>query len=93
MAKLTPPAWAPDAVPTPRGWARGKEIIAARKIPQRDIDEYFGTQVDVNEGKAVLHEAPVNKPLDELTQEQKDALDETTGSRGSFLREIFNPSE
>jgi len=99
MAKLTPPTWCPDAIPTIRGWVKpnlpGKEgnpeLIKAMRISLADIDAFNGNEA-MNEQKEndllVLTEAPVgNKPLDEMTEEQLEALKETTGSNGDTLTE------
>jgi len=91
---LKPPAWAPDAVPTTRGWARGNEILVARKISQAEIDEFFAPAVTETKKRTtrkksvVLHEAPVgNKDVDDMTEEQQDALNEVIGNRGDYLTE------
>lgn len=41
---IKPPAWAKDAVPTPKGWKhpRRNEILLPRKFTQDQIDEYLG---------------------------------------------------
>jgi hypothetical protein len=105
MVKLTPPNWCPDAIPTTRGWVRGKELLKSQRISQSDIDEFNKPNIveDTkvvekpkrkrkkkmkNEDKVMLHEAPVgNKTLDEMTEEQKEALKETTNNSGEILTE------
>lgn len=39
---LTPPHWAKDAIPTPRGWVKNNELLVSTKISQADIDVYYG---------------------------------------------------
>lgn len=94
MAKLTPPAWAPDAVPTRRGWVKpnkpGKEgnpeLLHSMKIPQADIDEFFG---EAAEPKAVsLNEAPRgHTALADMEDHELDAVEEQKqGILGSLLK-------
>lgn len=86
MAKLTPPSWAPDAVPTPNGWVRGRELLKSQSISQNDIDEYFGS----NKASAptMLTEAPSSGSIENMDEQAKIALEQTTGIRG-FMSKLL----
>ena len=66
--KLTPPAWCPDAIATPRGWeTEGGELLKAHK----------GLAEAKSGGKKkmqTLNEAPTPKPMDEMEDEELDAI-------------------
>ena len=42
---IKPPPYCPNAQPTPIGWRdpRTREILAVRKLSQKDIDEYIAS--------------------------------------------------
>jgi hypothetical protein len=89
MAKIQPPRWAPDAIPTDRGWvSKSGELLVSRKHRQDELDEYFGVTAapavvkTVNEftgmiesEPVLLTEAPVgNISLESMTKAQLQAL-------------------
>lgn len=83
MAKLTPPTWAPDAVPTTRGWVRGRELLKSQAISQADIDEYLGVGEEVQSpSPTMLTEAPSAGTIENMDDPAKEALEQTTGIRG-----------
>lgn len=49
------PAWAKNAIPTTRGWVRGKEILTLRPHTEAEIAEWYAAQ-----GEPTT-EAPVKK--------------------------------
>lgn len=94
MAKLTPPNWAPDAIPTRRGWVKpnkaGKtgnaELVHSMKISQSDIDSFFGESAAPK--AKILTEAPRGHvALADMDDHELDAIEETTGSAGTTLSE------
>lgn len=66
MANIQQPKWAPDSVPTTRGWVLKNELIKSQAIPQSFIDGWFGkasvvAPVVAEAAKPVVHmlnEAP-----------------------------------
>jgi len=78
---IKPPNWAKHAVPSREGWRhpRTGELLAARKLSQRDIDAYNGKENIVVEQKTTpapqqLNEAPPNnKSLDEMTKDELES--------------------
>lgn len=77
MAKLVPPNWCKNAIPTVRGWedpATGELYVSCR-FTQEQIDEH---DMEVNAGLAgatVLTEAPVgNQDLDDMNKVELEAL-------------------
>lgn len=87
--------------PNPVGKEGNPELIKSCFISQEVIDEYNKpvkkskkskkkamSEENTNNEMVMLTEAPVgNKPLDEMTEEQREALKETTGSTGESLTE------
>lgn len=72
------PNWAPDAVPTTRGWVhpRTGELLKSQKISAADVKAYLEPVVEETKpkrkrksAKTTLTEAPVNdKSLEEMTE-------------------------
>lgn len=63
---IKPPPYCPNAQPTPIGWRdpRTREILAIRKLSQKDIDEYIAstmTDSKVQPVVEVLTETTVKK--------------------------------
>lgn len=82
MTKLTPPNWAPHAVPTVRGWHHPitGELLASRNHIQEDVDAFHSND---DEGPVMLNEAPIsNKDLTDMNDVQKEALNEVSGLKG-----------
>ena len=82
MAKLVPPPWCPNAIPTLRGWedpASG-ELYVSGGFTQEQLDEH-DAEVNANlAGATMLTEAPVgNKSLDEMNKVELEALGRTHG--------------
>lgn len=90
---ITAPNWAKGAYPTTRGWEKDGELLKAMKISQADVDEWFGTEVDVY---AEIDELPeyldvtdaiVDTPeqVEDLTTLTKQELEEYARENGVEL--------
>lgn len=44
MAKINPPSWAKNAVPTPQGWRdpRTNELLKSQNFSDEQINDYLG---------------------------------------------------
>jgi len=64
---IKPPPYCKDAQPTPIGWRnpRTREILAVRKLSQKDIDEYLASTMKVSKNE------PVVEVLTETTETPK----------------------
>jgi hypothetical protein len=53
---IKPPPYCPNAQPTPIGWRdpRTREILAVRKLSQKDIDEYIASTMESSKNKPVV---------------------------------------
>ena len=53
---IKPPPYCKDAQPTPIGWRnpRTREILAVRKLSQKDIDEYIASTMEVSKSEPVV---------------------------------------
>lgn len=72
---ISPPNWAKDAVPTTKGWVRGRELLKSQRITETEISEYMGTKST----PVYLSEAPSHKPVAEMTTaEVSDIIAELT---------------
>lgn len=86
------PAWAKDAIPTPRGWVRkpGGELLKSQKISDAEIAEYMGESTPAPAPAptpkpappaepAPLNEAPPSKDLMSYTRRELEAMAEQYG--------------
>ncbi len=84
------PAWAKDAIPTPRGWVRkpGGELLKSQKISDAEIAEYVGVSAPAPAPAppprpapqpAPLNEAPPSKDLMSYTRRELEAMAEQYG--------------
>ena len=87
---IAPPKYAPDAIPTRKGWVSPKgELLVSRKFTAEQIDEFYGVSpVQITEVTPVaqpapvqqLNEAPVNNTsLNDMTKAELKALAEQYG--------------
>jgi hypothetical protein len=76
MAKVSPPAWAKGAVPTPAGWRdpRTNELLKAQKLSQAQINAYLGVEEKVTPPAPAPKPAPETSPLDSMTKVQLEEL-------------------
>ena len=53
---IKPPPYCPNAQPTPIGWRdpRTREILAVRKLSQKDIDEYIASTMESSKSEPVV---------------------------------------
>jgi hypothetical protein len=53
---IKPPPYCPNAQPTPIGWRdpRTREILAVRKLSQKDIDEYIASTMEDSKVQPVV---------------------------------------
>ncbi len=72
------PAWAKDAVPTERGWVRGKELLTCRRHTPEEIAEWYAAQ----EGK--IEKAPVVEPV---------KVEKTKAPRKKKVKEVAENTE
>ena len=82
---IKPPAWAPNAIPTNRGWIdpKTKEILKGGSIAAADIAEYMTPmEAPINPANAprMLREAPVTE------EEAVEELIETPAPRRSWRK-------
>jgi hypothetical protein len=83
MAKLTPPNWAPHAVPSVNGWHHPitGELLSSGRHVQEDVDAFFNKEEEST--PTVLTEAPVShKSYDDFNETEKEAISETSGLSG-----------
>lgn len=86
------PAWAPDAIPTTRGWLRrpGGELLKSQRITEAEIAEYMGFKAPAPAAApapkpapapepAPLNEAPPSKDLMSYTRRELEAMAEQYG--------------
>lgn len=91
---IAPPKYAPDAIPTRKGWVSPKgELLVSRKFTAEQIDDFYGvapvqiTEVAPEPAPVVepepvqqLNEAPVNNTsLEDMTKRELKALAEQYG--------------
>lgn len=77
---IKPPKWAPDAIPTKKGWQRGREVLVSKRFKPREIQEYM---------EANYPEMVKKKKVEEQV-EPKDApqtLTESPTTEGDFVAE------
>lgn len=57
---ITPPKYAPNAIPTRKGWVSPKgELLVSRKFTAEQIDEFYGVSpVQITEVTPVVEPAP-----------------------------------
>lgn len=95
MAKINPPSWAKNAVPTPQGWRdpRTNELLKSQNFSDEQINDYLGVtekkskykKAPVAEAAPVpkpiqLNEAPANnKSLDDMSKLELEALGRENG--------------
>jgi len=69
---ISPPRWAPNAIPTLRGWMVGSELIVSRRHTQQELDEFFHIEepapVIQPDPEPVVEQPTVN--LDSMTKAQ-----------------------
>lgn len=78
------PAWAKDAVPTERGWVRGKELLTCRRHTPEEIAEWYAAQGQT-EVKTV-EKAVVKKEKKPRAKKVKTVI-EKTKEEGQLLTE------
>lgn len=70
---IKPPPYCKDAQPTPIGWRnpRTREILAVRKLSQKDIDEYISSTMEVSKNEPVVEVLTETTEVPKKTRKRK----------------------
>lgn len=71
---IKPPPYCKNAQPTPIGWRdpRTREILAVRKISQKEIDEYIASTMEVSKNEPVVE--ILTEDLSKKTKKELEAI-------------------